>query len=349
METTEQIDLLATPSDMDLAGREQVADGLRRLVADRFNGETGIPSPALVRLEPSAPPPLTPRPQPCYPESKRLIAEQFLSFQGMRADGPRAPGLPGRAVPVRGRDAPPLRRTQSRLTDPPFQLPGKRAPLRQPSRFAAAPGAAFSGLCGRIRFDGRATVYGRPAPQSPLHQLPTPIPTLKPPVSAHDHQTGSPRAATTLLEYGDYQCPSCGQAYGLVKQLQADLGDDLRFGFRNFPLREIHPLARPAALAAEAADRQGQFWAMHDLIYENQARLQPSSFAAFAATLRLDGPRFAADIHGEAGADKVASDFESGVRSGVNGTPTFFLNGELLTTYDGTYESLRPAVASYAL
>lgn len=171
--------------------------------------------------------------------------------------------------------------------------------------------------------------------------------TLKPAVSATDEQTGSPAAPVTLVEFGDYQCSYCGQAYGLVKQLQAEFGADLHFVFRNFPLTEVHPMAQLAALAAEAAGQQGQFWPMHDLLYENQRQLQPDLFGTLADKLGLDTDQFAAARQSPEVAAKVAHDFESGARSGVNGPPSFFINGTQLQAYDGSYESLREAVLRY--
>ena len=167
---------------------------------------------------------------------------------------------------------------------------------------------------------------------------------LKPPVSADDQQTGNAAAKITLVEYGDYQCPHCGHAHPLLKKLIKEVGNNLRFVFRNFPLQEVHPAAMMAALAAEAAGKQGKFWEMHDTIFEHQDDLHGNRFVDFAEDLKLDMKRFATDWKSDETSGKVERDFESGVRSGVNGTPAFFMNGEMLTTYDGTYESLRDAV-----
>lgn len=163
---------------------------------------------------------------------------------------------------------------------------------------------------------------------------------LKPPVNEHDQQTGNSKAKITLVEYGDYQCPHCRHAQPLVKKLLAAMKDDIHFVFRNFPLSEIHPAAMMAALAAEAAGKQNKFWEMHDLIFENQDKLHGNSFVDFAEKLQLDMKRFADDWRDQAISAKVEADFESGMRSGVNGTPTFFVNGEKLVSYDSTYESL---------
>jgi protein-disulfide isomerase len=167
---------------------------------------------------------------------------------------------------------------------------------------------------------------------------------LRAPVSDTDQQTGNLNASVTLLEYGDYQCPHCGHAHPLVNKLLHDMGKYIRFVFRNFPLSEVHPLAEDAAVVAEAAGRQGKFWEMHDTIYKHQLTMTEDSFARYVSSLGLDPKKMQADIEDEAIIKKVEDDFESGVKSGVNGTPTFFLNGERLNSYDGTYESLKEAV-----
>lgn len=163
---------------------------------------------------------------------------------------------------------------------------------------------------------------------------------LKPAVSERDQQTGNLQAKITLVEYGDYQCPHCGHAHPLLKRLLKEMGNDIRFVFRNFPLQEIHPAAYMAALAAEAASKQQMFWPMHDQIFENQQRLNGHAFVDFAEKLQLNMQQFARDWKSDAIQGKVEADFESGIRSGVNGTPTFFVNGEMLLSYDESYESL---------
>jgi protein-disulfide isomerase len=158
---------------------------------------------------------------------------------------------------------------------------------------------------------------------------------LTPPLSAHDHIQGSPDANIVLVEYGDYECPYCGAAYPVVKELQKRLAHKLSFAFRNFPLANAHPHAELAAEAAEAAGAQGKFWEMHDLLYENQAALEPENLIEYATTLGLDLPRFTKEVNEHVYAARVREDFRSGVRSGVNGTPTFFINGE---RYNGAYD-----------
>jgi protein-disulfide isomerase len=157
-----------------------------------------------------------------------------------------------------------------------------------------------------------------------------------------DHIQGSPAATITLLEYGDYECPYCGEAHAIVKQIIDRLGDDLCFAFRNFPLTNIHPHSEHAAEAAEAAGAQGQFWEMHDLIYENQAALEDEDLAQYAASLGLDVPRLMNEVLEGAHAARVRDDFTRGVRAGVNGTPSFFINGD---RYDGA-KGLEPLFAA---
>lgn len=166
---------------------------------------------------------------------------------------------------------------------------------------------------------------------------------LTPPLNQQDHAQGNPDAIVTLVEYGDYQCPHCGRAYPIVKQLQKAFGRQLLFAFRHFPLSNVHEYAIPAAIAAEAAGRQDRFWEMHDMIFERQDELNDKALLKFAAALKLDLPQFKDDLPDPELADKVESNFESGVRSGVNGTPSFFING---FKYNGgfDYASLKDAI-----
>ena len=160
-------------------------------------------------------------------------------------------------------------------------------------------------------------------------------PQLKPPVSDRDQAQGGADAGVTLVEYGDYECPHCGRAYPIVKAVQKRMGSRLRFVFRNFPLSNAHPHAELAAVATEAASEQGKFWEMHDVLFENQGALQRADLLGYARTLALDVDRFAADLEREVHRVRVQEDFRSGVRSGVNGTPTFFING---TRFDGAWD-----------
>jgi protein-disulfide isomerase len=152
-------------------------------------------------------------------------------------------------------------------------------------------------------------------------------PRLALPVSGRDHVRGSATAPLTLLEYGDYECPYCGAAYPIVEQVIQVMGEELRFAYRHFPLAQIHPHAQQAAEAAEAAGAQRRFWEMHDMLLEHQDRLATQHLVGYAAALQLDVPRFARELDAHVHAPRVREDFLSGVRSGVNGTPTFFING----------------------
>jgi len=150
-----------------------------------------------------------------------------------------------------------------------------------------------------------------------------------------DHIQGPADAAVTLVEYGDFECPYCGGAVPIIKEVQARMGDRLRFVFRNFPISTSHPHAEQAAEAAEAAAGQGRFWQMHDLLFENQRRLRDQDLRAYAEQAGLDLRQFDTELAEHVHAARVREDFMSGVRSGVNGTPTFFIDG---VRYDGSYE-----------
>jgi len=150
---------------------------------------------------------------------------------------------------------------------------------------------------------------------------------LTPPVNDADHAQGPQDAPVTLVEYGDYECPHCGRAHPIVKEVQRRLGARLRFVFRNFPLAQAHPHATSAAEAAETAATQGRFWEMHDLLFEHQTALDEPHLLQYAATVGVDREQFQADLAAHTYAERVRRDFVSGVRSGVNGTPTFFING----------------------
>jgi len=159
--------------------------------------------------------------------------------------------------------------------------------------------------------------------------------SLKPPVSARDHIQGNSDAAIELVEYGDYQCPYCGRAYPIIKLIQQRFGDNLKFVFRNFPLSEIHPQAKKAAVAAEAADKQNKFWQMHDSIFENQQQLHQSALMEYAKLIGLDVEQFKDDLTNDELVKRVEDDLESGLRSSVNGTPGFFINGK---KYDDSWD-----------
>jgi protein-disulfide isomerase len=146
---------------------------------------------------------------------------------------------------------------------------------------------------------------------------------------------GRKDAPLMLLEYGDYQCSSCGESYVIVNKVLRELGQNVAFIFRNFPLSEIHPDAFEAALAAEAAGLQNKFWEMYDLLFLNQARLSGRYLFSFAKDIGLDMRRFEQDIESQAPLSKIEADIEGGLQRGVNETPTFYLNDE---KYEGNWE-----------
>src|SRR6266481_1754839 len=151
--------------------------------------------------------------------------------------------------------------------------------------------------------------------------------TLTVPVGKRDHIQGPSSAAVTLVEYADYQCPFCGNVHPVIKRLQKHFGDRLRFVFRNFPQVRIHAYAQRAAEAAEAAGGQDKFWEMHDYLFEHQGALDAENLVRAAGTLGLDKVKFDREVAERAYADRVQRDIQSGIDSGVGGTPTLFING----------------------
>jgi protein-disulfide isomerase len=147
------------------------------------------------------------------------------------------------------------------------------------------------------------------------------------PVGEDDHSQGPANAPVTLVEYGDFECPHCGRAYPIVQAVQRRMGKRLRFVFRHFPLSELHPHAQHAAETSEAAAAQGKFWEMHDRLFERQFALEDDDLAEYALELGLDALRVTRELAAHIYKPRVRNDFMSGVRSGVNGTPTFFING----------------------
>jgi protein-disulfide isomerase len=170
-----------------------------------------------------------------------------------------------------------------------------------------------------------------------------PVAKLSIPVTDQDHAQGPASAPVTLVEYGDYECPHCGAAYPVVKKLQKKMGSSLRFIFRNFPLSSMHPHADHAARAAEAAAAQDKFWEMHDWIFEHQESLEDGDLLDAAEGLGLDPEKLSRDADSESVRSRVDGDFRGGMRSGVNGTPTFFINGARHNAAP-TYEELLDAV-----
>jgi protein-disulfide isomerase len=151
--------------------------------------------------------------------------------------------------------------------------------------------------------------------------------SLTVPVGEIDHIQGKENAPVTLVEYGDFECPYCLEARSVIETVKRTEGDKLKFVFRNFPLSQVHLHALHAAYAAEAAAKQGKFWGMHDLLFDNQPAFEDGDLTTYAQNLGLDMQQFTEDMKSEEIAKKVKDDFLSGVKSGVNGTPTFFING----------------------
>jgi protein-disulfide isomerase len=169
---------------------------------------------------------------------------------------------------------------------------------------------------------------------------------LAPGVRDSDHAVGPASAPVTLVQYGDYECPHCGAAYPILKTLLQRFGDRLRFVFRNFPLSESHPHAEHAAEAAEAvADLGGNaaFWAMHDTLYEHQSALEDEDLAGYASDVGVDRKAVERALDNHTYRSRVREDFKSGVLSGVNGTPTFFVNG---TRFDGNWSDIETFAAA---
>jgi protein-disulfide isomerase len=168
--------------------------------------------------------------------------------------------------------------------------------------------------------------------------LPTgqpPMAILKTPINQNDHIRGPANGPVSLMEYGDYECPHCGLVHPIVKQVQSHFRRQLRFVFRHFPLSEVHPYAEIAAESAEFAGAAGLFWDMHDALFENQSALNVPTIFLLGTALGLPEAAMRQALETGEYRNKVRSDFMSGVRSGVNGTPTFFING---VRHDGAHD-----------
>lgn len=168
-------------------------------------------------------------------------------------------------------------------------------------------------------------------------------PPLRTPIGAQDHTLGPPDAGVQLVEYGDYECPACGRAFPEVEEVLRALSGRLLFAFRHFPISQLHPHATLAAEAAEAAGAQGRFWEMHRLLYTRQDALELPQLLTYAGSLDLDLVRFTADLEGHRFRSAIRRSFLAGARTGVNGTPTFFVHGH---RHDGAFDagSLREAI-----
>lgn len=173
---------------------------------------------------------------------------------------------------------------------------------------------------------------------------------LSNPVSSADWIKGDASAKVVLVEYSDFQCPACGQYFPVLKKLQDDFAGKIAFAYRHFPLKQAHIYAELAARAAEAAGRQGKFWEMHDMIFVNQSTWSAAPdarglFVQYAGALGLDLARFTADLNDPENIKKVEGQFRSGLRSGVNGTPTFFINGKKIES-PRSYDAFKSAIAA---
>lgn len=169
--------------------------------------------------------------------------------------------------------------------------------------------------------------------------------SLAVPVGSMDHAIGHAGAHTTLVEYGDFECPTCGQAYHAVNILLKHFEGRVRFVFRNYPLREVHPHAELAAEAAEAAGAQGKFWQMHGLLFENQLHLKPINLRHYAEKIELNLERYDFEMEDHVYLQRVQEHMAGGRESGIRGTPAFFVNGKLHDTSFG-FESLQPAITA---
>lgn len=175
-------------------------------------------------------------------------------------------------------------------------------------------------------------------------------------ISSADWVRGNSASSVTLIEYGDFQCPACAQYHPLVKRLKDEFGERVAFGFRHFPLSQVHPNAKAAARAAEAAGAQGKFWEMHDILFERQTEWVPkpnpkAAFVSYAKELGINTDQFETDMDRDDFDDKISAHYQAGVASGVNSTPTFFLNGVKLDnpkSYDDFRNILSRAVEAAA-
>ncbi len=165
----------------------------------------------------------------------------------------------------------------------------------------------------------------------------SPSHTLVPALGQLDHVIGSPEHPIHVVEYGDFECPSCAQAYPSVKLLQKEFGEHICFAFRHFPVVDAHPNAELAAESAEAAAAQDKFWPMHDRLFENQAHLKPKSIRRYAAELDLDMLRYDAEIADHIYLQRIQENLSSGRASGVQGSPAFFLNGSIIDVSFGIH------------
>lgn len=162
---------------------------------------------------------------------------------------------------------------------------------------------------------------------------------LKPEVSAKDYSQGDANAQWTLVQYGDFECPYSGAAFGAIQEVRAKLGDKLRYVFRPFPLPDVHPHALHAAAAAEAAASQDLFWPMHDILFQNQDALTDADLTSYARQIGLDEKKFAMEMKDQTNRDRLHQSVQEGRKNGVHGTPTLFINGEFHDNDEGLWDA----------
>jgi Na+/H+ antiporter NhaA/predicted DsbA family dithiol-disulfide isomerase len=207
--------------------------------------------------------------------------------------------------------------------------------LLQDAKIGILLASILASLLGWLAFQAIARLPARLVVRSAAATAPL-IDELSEPVDPErDHVRGPDEAPVTLVEYGDYECPYCGRAEGIVRELVAAFRQDLRYVYRHLPLEDVHPHAQLAAESAEAAGAQGRFWEMHDLLFADQSALEPADLRKRAARLELDGDRFWEEVRTRVYARRVAEDVHSAEESGVAGTPTFFING---LRHQGAYD-----------
>ena len=190
------------------------------------------------------------------------------------------------------------------------------------------------------------------AKQQPIVVTGEPIPA----VSAGDRVKGASNAKVALIEYSDFQCPACGAYYPILKKLSEEMGSKVAFVYRYFPLRGIHQNAQISAQAGEAAGLQGKFWEMHDILFDNQTVWSDlpnarDTFVKYATNLGLDIERFKRDMDSDAVKNKIENDYQAGIRSGINSTPSFFVNGKKITgpqSYEEFKKLIEQALATNA-
>lgn len=153
-------------------------------------------------------------------------------------------------------------------------------------------------------------------------------------ITGKDHIHGKEGASIELVEYGDFQCPYCRKAYFIVKEIEKELGSNLKYVFRNFPLTELHPNALNSAITAEIAGGKGKFWQMHDILFENQKHLEDSDLLEYAKKVGISETDFREEFDDDMYYNKIREDYNSGVKYNVEGTPTFFINGQ---KFDGNW------------